>query len=171
MPYFPDKRGRYAGVAPWDFAAGMGHPDNPTKSEAKTTLATRVPDTYEQNEKGEHVLVPGNKTPRDNFRTTTQRGRQNPQLGSEQPVNSALPTVAKTDSVIGDNLATSDLRRDIPVPKSVLSADSDSAEGTPSVPSGTGIQSPLGSNPNRGSGDGTGGFTSTLAKDSLQSLK
>ena len=84
MTYFPDKRGRYAGVAPWDFAAGMGRPDNPTKSDAKTTLATRQPDTYEQNEKGEHVLVNGNMSAGTAFRKTTQDpGRQIVQPGNE----------------------------------------------------------------------------------------
>lgn len=97
MPFYPDKRGRYVGVAPWDFGAGMGRADNPTKVDAKTTLATRVPDTYEQNEKGEHVLVPGNKTPRDNFRVTTASKPAQPHPA--QPPSPQSPEYAGSESL------------------------------------------------------------------------
>ena len=72
MPFYPDRRNRYVGAAPWDFVSGTPNAGNPTKSDAKTTLATRQPDTYEQNEKGEHVPVKGNMSAGTAFRKTTQ---------------------------------------------------------------------------------------------------
>lgn len=42
MPFFPDKRGRYAGAHPWDFEAGTAREGNPSAApEAKTILAKR----------------------------------------------------------------------------------------------------------------------------------
>ena|SRR5579859_6065996 len=82
MTFFPDKRSRYVNAAPWDFAAGTPNAANKTKTEAKTSPMARVPDTYEQNEKGEHVLVPGNKSARDTFRVTTARHSEIPDNGS-----------------------------------------------------------------------------------------
>jgi hypothetical protein len=83
VPTYPDRRGRYSGVPQWEINPGTPNADNRTKTEAKTISAARVPDTYEQNEKGEFKLVAGNKTPRDNFRVTT--APKQPESQIEQP--------------------------------------------------------------------------------------
>lgn len=93
--HYPDKRARYSNAAPWDFIPGTAHADNKTKIEAKTLSMARVADTYEQNAKGEHILVAGNKSARDNFRVTTARTQ----------VDSAVPTqVDPTILQNGNNL-------------------------------------------------------------------
>jgi hypothetical protein len=43
MVYFPDKRDRYKGIAPWNIPAGNPHADNKTKVESKSERATRAP--------------------------------------------------------------------------------------------------------------------------------
>jgi len=41
---FPDRRGRYMGIAPWSIPAGSPRGDNPVKNpEPKTDIATRAP--------------------------------------------------------------------------------------------------------------------------------
>lgn len=71
MPTYPDRRSRFAGRAQWDVEAGTPKADNATKTEAKTTLARRTQDTYEQGKDGKFVLVPGNRDPHKDFRKTT----------------------------------------------------------------------------------------------------
>lgn len=85
--HYSDKRARYSNAAPWDFIPGTANAANKTKIEAKTSSMARVSDTYEQNEKGEHVLVAGNKSARDTFRVTTARQSEIPDNGNvEKPL-------------------------------------------------------------------------------------
>ena len=90
MPWYPDRRQRYTHSAPWEHTPGTPNAANTTKSEAKTTLATRQSDTYEQNEKGEHVLVKGNMSAGTAFRKTTASKLAQSHL--EQPPS--LPNLA-----------------------------------------------------------------------------
>ena len=41
MTFFPDKRGRYQGAAPWDFAPGVGAASNTPQQEPRTDIAKR----------------------------------------------------------------------------------------------------------------------------------
>ena len=91
MPWYPDRRQRYAHSAPWEHTPGTPNAANTTKSEAKTTLATRQSDTYEQNEKGEHVLVKGNMSAGTAFRKTTASKLAQSHL--EQPPSLPNPIV------------------------------------------------------------------------------
>jgi hypothetical protein len=117
MPSYADKRGRYANAAPWDMNPGTPNAGNRTKTEAKTISAARVPDTYEQNEKGEFVLKPGNKSARDTFRTTTARG--------QKQANSAVPLQANPAPKIPNGNITATLAKDahLPTESKALNAD------------------------------------------------
>lgn len=105
MAFHPDKRNRYADAAPWDFAAGTPNAANRTKVEAKTISASRVPDTHEQNEKGEFKLVPGNKTPRDNFRVTTAPKKPESPAVPAAPLHDFSSALAKDSHLPSDSKA------------------------------------------------------------------
>lgn len=71
MPSYPDRRQRYSNAAPWDFSPGTPNPNNGPAPEAKTTLAQRTEDSYEQDKEGKFQLTPGSHNPRRDFRKTT----------------------------------------------------------------------------------------------------
>ena len=143
MPWYPDRRQRYAHSAPWEHTPGTPNAANTTKSEAKTTLATRQSDTYEQNEKGEHVLVKGNMSAGTAFRKTTQ------DPGRQKSASIRYP-VAQSDGAGGKTVEGN-------VPDPNLKKALDSSEGTPSTPSGTAVP---------GNSSGPMDLISVLAKDS-----
>jgi len=60
MTFFPDKRSRYRGAAPWDFAPGVGAASNTPQQEPRTDIAKReqVP--------GEHFREVTAMTPPEN---------------------------------------------------------------------------------------------------------
>jgi len=72
MPSYPDRRGQFSNVAPWDVPAGTPRTDNPTVAPTpRTELAVRTTGEWMQDEKGKWILKPGSHQPRRDFRTTT----------------------------------------------------------------------------------------------------
>lgn len=72
MPSYPDNRGKFSGVYPWEVAPATPRSDNPVPArEAKTTMAHRQEDEMVQDEKGNWVLKLGSRNPRRDFRLTT----------------------------------------------------------------------------------------------------
>ena len=110
MPYYPDKRNRYANAFPWDFAAGTGREGNRPTPEAKTEMAKR------------------GDAPSEHFRVTTapqtledlqEKHPQQPESSTKHDENTGIQPNRMQEILSSESSETNDSGTEIPNPSPI----------------------------------------------------